>query len=102
MKDGRNYRDPLTIMAMILDATMGISKTHVMYRARLSHAMLENYLEKLLALGFLQYDQKTRLYSRTPRGTTFLKSFSDLLDVIKEMEGKQLAVVNLLQQKVQA
>ena len=76
-------RTRVEILSSILDvATTGALKTHIMYRANLSHRQLEKYL------GFLQDNDLirevadpeggSRLYQATEKGVAFLKDYSRL------------------------
>ena len=57
-------------------------KTHIMYRANLSHAQLNSYLNRLLEMGFLAVvedptDARSR-YKVTQKGLQFLKDYARL------------------------
>jgi predicted transcriptional regulator len=63
-------------------AGSGTLKTHIMYRANLSHRQLEKYLSFLqnkgLLIGFVDEDTNTNLYKVTEKGIEFLKEFTHL------------------------
>lgn len=62
----------------------GKVKTHIMYKARLSYAQLNEYLPRLVEKGFLEnhtmrrkrYDRK--VFKTTPKGIKLLENFESL------------------------
>ena len=84
-------RSRVEILASILNvAEHGSLKTHIMYKANLSHRQLEKYL------GFLEQNEMlheivdeetgTRLYKLTDKGIDFLKDYTRL----SNMYGKEI------------
>ena len=84
-------RSRVEILASILNvAERGSLKTHIMYKANLSHRQLEKYL------GFLEQNEMlheivdeetgTRLYKLTDKGIDFLKDYTRL----SNMYGKEI------------
>jgi predicted transcriptional regulator len=76
-------RTRVEILASILNvAERGTLKTHIMYRANLSHRQLEKYLTFLDGNGMLRQvvdeDSGSRLYQITEKGIDFLKDYSRL------------------------
>jgi len=76
-------RTRVEILASILNvAERGTLKTHIMYKANLSHRQLEKYLAFLGGNGMLReiVDEVTgsRLYQITEKGIDFLKDYSRL------------------------
>jgi predicted transcriptional regulator len=76
-------RTRVEILGSILKvAGSGTLKTHIMYRANLSHRQLEKYLSFLenkgLLMGFVDEDTNTNLYKVTEKGIEFLKEFTHL------------------------
>jgi len=77
------HRNQLNIIADILRVAMDEPlKTHIMYRANLSHAQLKSYLNSLLEMGFLTVvtdstDARPR-YRVTEKGLQFLKDYARL------------------------
>lgn len=70
----RKYRDKLRIIADILSVIKdGARKTHVMYRANLSYALLCRYLTEVLEAGLIWSDDEK--YRLTHRGIKFLDRF---------------------------
>lgn len=63
-------------------AGSGTLKTHIMYRANLSHRQLEKYLSFLenkgLLTGFVDEETNTNLYKVTERGIEFLREYTHL------------------------
>ena len=77
------HRNQLGIIADILTVAMGEPlKTHIMYRANLSHGQLKSYLHSLLEMGFLavvEYPMDARSrYRVTEKGLQFLKDYARL------------------------
>lgn len=82
--DGRR-RDRHEIIVEILKTAMtGKVKTHIMYKARLSYAQLNEYLPRLVEKGFLEnhtikkkrVDKK--IFQTTPKGIKLLENFENL------------------------
>ena len=74
-------RTRIEILASILNVSNnGALKTHIMYKANLSHKQLEKYLKFLLANGLLEelVDDEGRFYQVTQKGIEFLKDYSKL------------------------
>lgn len=76
-------RSRVEILANILNvAEHRTLRTHIMYKANLSHRQLEKYLTFLEQNGMLRevVDEKTgnRVYELTDRGINFLKDYSHL------------------------
>ena len=77
--DLRN-RTRVEIVSSILDvAGKGALKTHIMYKANLSHRQLERYLAFLEDNGLIEKtadSDGTRMYQATEKGILFLKDYS--------------------------
>ena len=76
-------RTRVEILASILNvASNGALKTHIMYRANLSHRQLERYLSLLEERGLLTQliDEEigSRVYRITDKGCDFLREYSHL------------------------
>jgi predicted transcriptional regulator len=74
-------RTRVEILASILHvASKGALKTHIMYRANLSHRQLERYLAFLEEKGLLSQgidaEIGNRTYRITERGVEFLREYS--------------------------
>lgn len=71
---GKHYRNTVGIIVDILTLLLPgpMSRTHVMYRAFLSYAQLEQYGGTLAENGLIQID-KDRLWWITGKGCEFLK-----------------------------
>jgi predicted transcriptional regulator len=63
-------------------ACSGILKTHIMYRANLSHQQLTKFLKLLLRQQLLTNDQKMLL--TTARGRAFIDSFHEIQEILDE------------------
>jgi len=70
------------IVSVLNVARDRVLKTHIMYRANLSHMQLEKYLGFLLENGLLEKRQsiacKNHLYLITAKGLEFLRDYSRL------------------------
>jgi predicted transcriptional regulator len=76
-------RTRVEILGSILKvASSGTLKTHIMYRANLSHRQLEKYLkfleEKGLLMEFVDEETGTNLFKITEKGIEFLKEYAHL------------------------
>ncbi len=74
-------------MADILNlSTVGIKKTHIMYRANLSYEQIIYYLGELQEKGLLE--QRTEdgnvIYGTTERGREYLNHFSQMSELMRE------------------
>jgi predicted transcriptional regulator len=74
-------RTRVEILASILKvASSGALKTHIMYKANLSHRQLERYLGFLEERGLLAQgideDMGNRIYRITDKGSDFLREYS--------------------------
>jgi len=82
-KAAGGHRNQLNIIADILEVAMDEPiRTHIMYKANLSHRQLLVYLERLLDRDFLAVvtdpmDGRTR-YRVTEKGIQFLKDYARL------------------------
>ena len=82
----RGKRESLEVIHDILTAVQAkngtIKPTHIMYKANLSHQMLNEYLTDLLERGFLEEQEvktkksKGKTYSLTDKGFDYLKEYS--------------------------
>lgn len=80
-------RTRLEILASILKiASNGSLKTHIMYKANLSHRQLERYLAFLEERGLLteRHDGGigSRMYHVTDRGVNFLREYAHISEFI--------------------
>lgn len=74
-------RDKLDIIAEILDiAKDGLLKTQIMYRANLSFAQLNEYLDFLTGMNLLGMEKENRkkLYRTTEKGERYLQKYNDI------------------------
>jgi len=87
MQSVSKRRDRHDIVAEILEtARGGAIKTHIMYKAKLSYAQLNDYLPLLVEKGFLENltimrnKQTKRILKTSEQGEKFLQNFR-LLDL---------------------
>ena len=78
-------RTRLEILASVLGvAHSGALKTHIMYKANLSHKQLEKYLKFLKTQGLLEEVPESyetgRFYRVTEKGIQFLKDYARVSD----------------------
>ncbi len=85
INDEIKRRDRHDIVVEILrTAVEGKIKTHIMYKAKLSYAQLNEYLPLLIQKGFLEntsIKQKRalkRVYKTTEKGLRFLENFESI------------------------
>lgn len=90
MGNERKRRDRLYILAEILNIAKGGSlKTQIMYRANLSFAQLNEYLNFLTKMEFLEIQNENRKnnYITTSKGDRYLEKYTDLANLLGENEG---------------
>jgi len=88
MGDSRRHkrRDRLYIMGEILEiARDGSLKTQIMYRANLSFAQLNEYLNFLLEVGLLKEtsDDGKAIYRTTRKGVRFLQNYYEIRNLLR-------------------
>ena len=89
MENDRKRRDRLYIIAEILTIAKGGSlKTQIMYRANLSFAQLNEYLNFLTEMEFLeiQNENKKNTYTTTVKGDRYLEKYKDISNLLGENE----------------
>ena len=89
MGNERKRRDRLYILAEILNiAKGGCLKTQIMYRANLSFAQLNEYLNFLTKMEFLeiQNENKKNTYTTTVKGDRYLEKYKDISNLLGENE----------------
>jgi len=89
----RNRFDTMYIILKLCSAD--IKKTHIMYRANLSHQQLEKYLGILLDKEFLGV--KGGSYTTTQRGYLFIRKFDEFVDFINNEEGPHIVNTHYIQ-----
>ena len=78
-------RDRLNIIAEILNITKdGSLKTQIMYRANLSFAQLNEYLNflKKIELVAIQKESNKNVYHTTAKGLEYLKKYKDISEIL--------------------
>ena len=82
----RKRRDRLYIMAEVLEiAKNGCLKTQIMYRANLSFAQLNDYLDFLLEVGLLKEtsEEGKTIYRTTAKGVRFLRNYYKIRNLLR-------------------
>ena len=83
------YRSRTEIASQILEAGLGrTTKTRIMYKAFLSYAQLNEYLDVLIANGLLEYQQSEGIYRTTAKGKKFLELSNDMGQLITTNKSK--------------
>lgn len=72
----------LTMHEILTLSVNGMKKTHIMYKANLSHSQLEKFLEILLETKLLRIENDH--YVTTDKGREFIKEFRELLIILGE------------------
>jgi len=72
------------ILKAIRDRNGTIKPTHILYKANLSHQMLEEYLDDLISRGFVieNNDNKGKIYSLTDKGFDYLSKYNLITEFI--------------------
>lgn len=82
-------RDRLQIIHDILRAIQRndgrIKPTHILYKANLSHQMLDEYLKELLKKGFIRENEtkKGKTYSLTDKGFKYLDDYRLIVNFVE-------------------
>ena len=71
------------ILAAIRDSKKGLRRTHVMYKANLSHDQLLKYLELLSVNGFIMKDEAGFFWHLKRKGRQWLKNYGCLSKALK-------------------
>jgi predicted transcriptional regulator len=82
-------RDKIDIIAEILTiAKDGLLKTQIMYRANLSFAQLNDYLDFLTGMNLLGIENENRkkVYKTTEKGERYLKKYDDISYILGKEE----------------
>ena len=82
-------RDKLDIIAEILViAKDGLLKTQIMYRANLSFAQLNEYLDFLNEINLLEVEKENRkkVYRTTEKGERYLQKYDDISYILGKEE----------------
>ncbi len=85
------YRSRTEIVAMILEASRsGATKTKIMYKAYLSYTQVKEYIAFLLDNELLAYEQGTQLYKISEKGYKFLRSYSEISELVAPLNNGKL------------
>ena len=86
-------RDRMDIISRILEAANGESggatRTRIMYNAFLSHSQLKQYLSNLADNELVQYDSLSQTFQTTEKGLKFLRTYSEMDEMIKVPQQEQ-------------
>ena len=99
MSERKNNRGKIEIMADVLSlSTVGIKKTHIMYRANLSYEQILYYLNELQVRGLLEQgvEEGAQVYRTTEKGREFLHHFTQMAELIKGYSEEEEAKIPLL------
>ena len=91
--EAQKRRDRLYIIAEILEiAKNGSLKTQIMYRANLSFAQLNEYLNLLLDLELLQESAENdkRVFKVTGKGARYLKNYYKIKKLLEKTDEPNL------------
>ena len=90
VETSRKRRDRLYIIAEILAiAKDGSLKTQIMYRANLSFAQLNEYLNFLLKRDLIKVDTENvkTLYKTTSKGIKYLENYEEISNLLRKGNG---------------
>ena len=83
MKGKRERLQVIYDILIAIDSKNGkIKPTHIMYKANLSHQMLNEYLKELISKEFIE-EKKSKLgktYYITPKGINYLNEYKKVID----------------------
>jgi predicted transcriptional regulator len=85
LENTNKRRDKIDIIAEILTiAQDGLLKTQIMYRANLSFAQLNEYLDFLTKIELLEIAKENRktMYKTTNKGELYLKKYDDISGIL--------------------
>jgi predicted transcriptional regulator len=62
----------------------GLKPTHVMYKANLSHKLMDDYLNELLEKKFVtqKNNKKQKMYHITDKGIKYIEKYSVIIDFV--------------------
>jgi len=85
------YRSRTEIVSMILEAARsGATKTKIMYKAYLSYTQVKEYIAFLQENELLAYEQGTQLYKINEKGYKFLRSYSEISELVAPVNNGRL------------
>jgi predicted transcriptional regulator len=85
------YRSRTEIVAMILEsARTGATKTKIMYKAYLSYTQVKEYLTFLQDNELIKYEEGTQLYKISEKGYKFMRSYSEISELVPPMGNGKL------------
>jgi predicted transcriptional regulator len=88
------YRSRTDIAAVILEsARTGATKTRIMYKAYLSYALVNQYLNFVQENGLIKYEKMTKQYRITEKGIKFLHSYDQMVDLLSSKNKESTIVI---------
>ena len=85
------YRSRTEIVSMILEAARtGATKTKIMYKAYLSYTQVKEYIAFLEGNELLAYEHGTQLYKTAEKGYKFLRSYSEISELVAPLNNGKL------------
>jgi len=85
------YRSRTEIVAMILEAARtGATKTKIMYKAYLSYTQVKEYIAFLQDNELLAYEHGTQLYKISEKGYKFIRSYSEISELVAPVNNGKL------------
>ncbi len=85
IKGKRNKMEIVYDILAIVQNSRGAKKTHLMYKANLSHKQMKTYLDELLEKGFVEGNAASDDYSIkiTKKGQTFITKYAQMKEFEK-------------------
>ena len=68
-------------------------KTHIMYRANLSYALLCKYLDKLITTRLIRYNEDDTVFELTERGVVYLNRYAEYENLRSQLEANKSTLV---------
>jgi predicted transcriptional regulator len=82
-----SYRRRLDIIADILSVVTGSAKkTHIMYRANLSYAVLQKYLAEMTSASLISFEDENQCYVLGDKGRAFLDVYEEYSKTNQHLE----------------
>jgi predicted transcriptional regulator len=67
---------------MLRSIKSGVPRTHMMYRAFLSHSQLKEYLEILEKRGLVSYVESSQIIQISEKGVRYMNVYDELSELI--------------------
>jgi len=83
----KKHRSPYDIQFEILNLSKdGLNQTNIQYKVYLSYLIVTNYLDGLISLGLIQYNEENKIYKTTDLGYFFIDAFQELKKTLTDEE----------------